>query len=162
MKQVVAGNTFTLNVELTTPTTLSSFTPQVSIYTYASTGNLVDNIINSPFTSGAITNTNLKTMTSFSVFSPYTISNTIKNGYFGDLILNYDPLPTSVVSSGYYLTITLTSEFYPYSNQLGLPLSCRINSFRYLCTYTLAPFTVVINNITNKISTGNNVINITT
>lgn len=67
MNNIITGNTFSLTVQLSTAYTTASFTPTVSIYTYASTGNMVDRIVNSPFTAGAISNTNLKTLTTFNV-----------------------------------------------------------------------------------------------
>lgn len=110
MNKIIGGNTFSLTVEMSTTYTTASFTPTVSIYTYASTGIMVDRIINSPFTTGAITNTNLNTLTSFNVIQPYKISKTIQKGYFGDLIVTYDPYNSNVVtSSGTYLVLTFTN-----------------------------------------------------
>lgn len=48
-------------------------------------------------------------------------------------------------------------------NQPNLPLSCKINSVRLPCSYTLAPFTVTISEVTNKLNLGSdNIVNITT
>ncbi len=62
MKNIIAGDTFSLSVEMMTSTAVA-FTPQVSIYTYADSNKLVDQIINTDFSSGSILNTNLKTFT---------------------------------------------------------------------------------------------------
>ena len=159
MMTLNVGNTFSLTVELSTAIT-TAILPTVSIYTYATTSVIVDQKINSPFTAGSISNTNLKTLSSFTVM-PYEYSSTIVQGYFGALIINYDPLAPTSVSLGYYLKISFTSDFYPYSNLAGLPLSCVINGIRFSCSYTL-PFSVTIIGVNNTISTGNNVINITT
>lgn len=94
--------------------------------------------------------------------NPYSYNQKIKKGYFGDLIINFQPRLSSSITNGYYMIITLTSEFYPYSNALNLPLNCQIGGIRFACTYTLNPFRVTINNITNKYSTSSNIINITT
>jgi hypothetical protein len=109
MKQVTTGTTFTLGVKMITTTTSASFTPTVSIYTKVSSGNIVDQVVNRALNSGAITNTNLATLSGFTVNNPFSYSNKIKKGYFGDLILNFQPRLTSSVTNGYYMIITLTS-----------------------------------------------------
>jgi len=162
MQSVITGDTFTLTVNMITTTVASSFTPSVSIYTKVDAGNIVDQKVNMPFTSGAITNTNLDTFTSFTISNPYSYNQQITKGYFGDLIVNFQPRLTSSVTTGYYMIITLTPEFYPYSNALSLPLNCQIGGVRFACTYTLNPFKVTINNVTNKYTTALNTINITT
>ena len=166
MKEAVVGETFTLVVQMTTSSSAGSLSPTVSIYTYNNVngGSLVDQIINSGFSPATITNTNLQTMTTLDFSKSYEYLKVIKKGYFGDLILNYDPgLSTSNALSIVTMVLTFTSEFYPYSNLLNLPLSCRINGQRYPCSYTLAPFEVTITDMVNVLSaSSNNVINITT
>jgi hypothetical protein len=68
----------------------------------------VDEIVNEPFTSGAITNTNLVTLTSFSIKNPYSYNRKITQGYFGDLIISFQPILSSSITNGYYMIITLT------------------------------------------------------
>jgi hypothetical protein len=162
MKSISSGSTFTLTTKMITTTSASTFTPTVTIYTKVSGGSIVDQRINYPLTLGPITNTNLVTLTSFSIKNPFSYNKKITKGYFGDLIINFQPRLTSSVTNGYYMAITLTSEFYPYSNVLNLPLNCQINGIRFSCSYTLNPFKITINNITNKYSTSTNIINITT
>ena len=86
-----------------------------------------------------------------------------EKGYFGPLLLYFKARQSSTASSGYYLKITLTSEFTPYGDTLGLPLSCKINTKRLPCSYTLNPFEVVISEITNQFTWSlENLLNITT
>ena len=147
MKETVIGETFTLVVQMTTSSSAASLSPSVSIYTYNNVngGSLVDQVLNAAFSPASITNTNLQTMASFDFSKSYEYLKPIKKGYFGDLILNYDPgLSTSNALSIITMILTFTSEFYPYSNSLNLPLSCKINNQRFPCSYTLTPFEVTI------------------
>lgn len=166
MKETLVGDTFTLVVQMTTSSSSGTLNPVVSIYTYNNVngGSLVDQIISSPFTPASIVNTNLQTMNTFDFSKSYEFLKTISKGYFGDLILNYDPgLTTGNAYSVVTIVLTFTSELYPYSNALNLPLSCKINGQRYPCSYTLAPFEVTITGIENVLVAGsNNIFNITT
>ena len=74
MKKVDATATFSLTVQMTSTNTASSYSPTVSIYTKVANGNLVDIIENSAFSPSSISNTNLKTSTSFSIPQPYVIN----------------------------------------------------------------------------------------
>jgi hypothetical protein len=161
MQAVNTGDTFSLTVQMSTTSSAATLTPTVSIYTYVSGGSIVDQVVSKPFSPASLTNTNLQTLTSLDMTQAYVFSTPITAGYFGNLIMNYQP-NTGSYSTIKTLTITLTSQFYPYSNQVGLPLSCKFNSVRYLCTYTLAPFAITINNLVGQISSSNNVVNITT
>jgi len=161
MQKVNAGDTFALNVQMRSSLT-TSFSPTVTIRTYVSGGAIVDQWVNGPFTPATISNTNLQTLTSFDLSQGNVYNKQITKGYFGDLIINYYPAIGSMTSI-FSLLITLTNEFYPYTNALNLPLSCIINNIRRICSYSLNPFTITISGLTtNSLSTGNNVINITT
>lgn len=95
--------------------------------------------------------------------NPQKIERKITKGYFGHLVIKFKPRLSTSVTIGYYLKLTFTNNFYPYSNQLNLPLRCTINGVRLKCSYTLSPFVVTIEAITNKISEStDNIVNITT
>lgn len=161
MNAINAGDTFSVTVMLMTTDT-TSFTPTVSIYTKIANGFTVDQIVSSPFTAGAIINTNLPIFSTFTVSNPYIYNTQITKGYFGNLIINFEPTLPITVANGYYMIITLTSDFYPYSNALNLPLNCQLNGVRFACTYTLAPFKITINDMYGHLTSSVNTINITT
>jgi hypothetical protein len=165
MKEAVVGDTFTLIVQMTTTSSAASISPTVSVITYVSGGSKVDQFLNAPFSPASITNTNLQTLSSLDFSKAYEFLKPIRKGYFGDLIVLYDSgLSQSSANSGRSLLLTFTPEFYPYSNILNLPLSCRINGIRYPCSYTLNPFEVTITEMfSGSLNAGNSsVINITT
>ena len=143
-------------------TTAGSIAPTVSITTFYDDDHEVDTILNSPFTPASISNTNRVTFTSLTIEDPQIIERQISKGYFGHLLFTFKPRTSTAVSSGYYFKFIFTSEFYPFSNQLNLPLICLINGVRQTCTYTLSPFTVTFPNAANKFTTSLNSINITT
>lgn len=150
---------------MSTSLSTGTVSPTVSIYTYVGDGSKVDQILTSPFTPVSITNTNLQTLSTFDFSKSYEFAGPIKKAYFGDLVLLYDPGMSSYDTSNfvYSMVLTLTPQFYPYSNVLNLPLSCRINSIRYPCSYSLNPFEVTIGGLYNQLSaSSSNVINITT
>ena len=145
-----------------TTNTGANISPTVSIITYHSGSNIVDRVLNAPFATPTIAVTNLQTLSTFSVSNPQKIERSPTKGYFGHLLLKFRPVVSNSISIGYYLVFTFTNEFYPYGNQLNLPLSCKINSVRLPCSYTLAPFTVTISEVTNKLNLGSdNIVNIT-
>ena len=112
MKETVVGETFTLNVQMTTSSSSGSLSPTVSIYTYNNVngGSLVDQVLNAAFSPASITNTNLQTLSTFDFSKSYEYLKPIKKGYFGDLILNYDPgLSTSNALSITTMVLTFTS-----------------------------------------------------
>ena len=90
MKQAVGGDTFGLIVQMST-TTSTTITPTITIRTYTGSGAIVDQWVNGPFTPSSISNTNLQTLTSFDLSQGNIYNKQITKGYFGDLILNYDP-----------------------------------------------------------------------
>lgn len=162
---VATGTTFTVSVQMRTTSSAGTISPTVSIVTYYSAANIVDQVLNAPFSAptATLTNTNLQTLTTFTVPNPQTIERRPTMGYFGHLLIKFRPVVSNSVSIGYFLKFTFTNDFYPYSNQLNLPLSCTINSVRLPCTYTLMPFTVTISQVTNMINLGSdNFVNITT
>jgi hypothetical protein len=80
-------------------------------------------------------------------------------------VVLYDSgLSQSNANSATSMILTFTAEFYPYSNTISLPLSCKINGARYACSYTLNPFEVTITGlVSGSLNVGiNNVVNITT
>lgn len=165
MKEAVVGDTFTLIVQMSTTSSAASITPTVSVITYVNGGSKVDQYLNAPFTPATVTNTNLQTMTTFDFSKSYEFLKPIGKGYFGDLIAYYDSgLSQSSVDTATSLVLTFTAEFYPYSNVLNLPLSCKINGVRYPCSYTLSPFEVTFTELgSGSFNAGNDsVINITT
>jgi hypothetical protein len=97
---------------MTTSSASASLAPQVSIYTYNNVngGSLVDQVINAPFSPASIVNTNLQTMTTLDFSKSYEFLKPIKKGYFGDLIVYYDPgLSTGNTNSVYTMILTFTS-----------------------------------------------------
>ena len=60
------------------------------------------------------------------------------------------------------MVLSMPTGFSPSVNALNLPLSCRLNNIRYVCTYTINPFVITMTGTNNGFTTGNNVINITT
>jgi hypothetical protein len=146
-----------------TAATSSTVTPTVTIKTYSSVGNIVDQAINVPFNTTTIANTNLATLTSFTITNPQISPKTkIMKGYFGNLLLNFQPSKVSTISGSSYIVITMTSDFYPYSNIINLPMICLLNNVRLPCTYSLNPFIVTISSVTNNFVISSNLINITT
>lgn len=107
MQKVNPGDTFTLNVQMRSSLT-TAFSPTVTIKTYVNGGAVVDQWVNGAFTPSTISNTNLQTLTSFDLSQGNVYNKQITKGYFGDLIINYDPAIGSM-SSIYYLVITLTN-----------------------------------------------------
>ncbi len=108
---------------MTTSSSAASISPTVNVISYVSGGSKVDQFLSAPFTPASVTNTNLQTMTTFDFSKAYEFLKPIRKGYFGDLIVLYDSgLSQSSANTGNSLVLTFTSEFYPYSNVLSLPL----------------------------------------
>lgn len=158
-----AGSTFNLTVQMRSTATSATVSPTVNIQTYYGNGNLVDQALNIQFASYPLTNTNLTVFTTFSVPSYYTSVRAITAGYFGNLLINFQPKSSGTVINGSRIVLTMPTGFSPAGNNtLGLPLSCLINNVRQSCTYTLNPFTVTLTNTNSAFTTSNNVLNITT
>ena len=84
--------------------------PTVSIITYYTTNKIVDQVLNAGFTnSPSLTNTNLPTMTTFTIPNPQTIERSPTLGYFGNLLLNFRPVVSNSITIGYYLKLTFTN-----------------------------------------------------
>jgi hypothetical protein len=150
---------------MTTSSSAASISPTVSVITYVSGGNKVDQVLNAAFSPGSVSNTNLQTLAAFDFSKSYEFLKPIRKGYFGDLIVLYDSgLSQSSANTGSSLVLTFTADFFPYSNVVNLPLSCRINGVRYACSYTLNPFEVTITGmVSGSLNVGNSsVVNITT
>lgn len=112
MKEAIVGDTFAIVVQMTTSSTAATLSPTVSIYTYNAVngGSLVDQVINAPFTPASITNTNLQTLATFDFSKAYEFIKQIRKGYFGDLVVLYDPgLSTSNTNSIVRMILTFTN-----------------------------------------------------
>ncbi len=142
--------------------TTSSVSPTVSIYTYYGNGNLVDQAINVPFAITPLPNTNLTVFSTFTVPSASVSTRAITAGYFGHLLLSFQPQASLTVTNGSRIVITMASGFYPAGNALNLPISCQLNGVFFQCTYTLSPFTITLYKTNSTFTTGVNTINITT
>lgn len=162
LKDMPAGTTFNLTVQMRSTATTSTVSPTLNIQTYYGNGALVDQIINKQFASFPLANTNLTVFTNFAVPSAFTSVRAITSGYFGNLLMNFRPSSSATVINGSSIILTMAAGFYPAGNTLGLPLSCQLNSVRFPCTYTLNPFVITITGTNSSFSTANNVINITT
>ena len=119
-----AATTFEVTLLLSASAGLSSVAPTVSIATYYSAAQLVDYYTSAAFTPAALPVTPLETLSAFTIESPQVLARAPTAGYFGPLILHIKNTLASTVSSGYYLIVTLTSDFYPYGNTNNLPLRC--------------------------------------
>jgi len=157
-----AGATFSLTVQMTSTAVASTVSPTVSIYTYYGNGNLVDQALNVPFATTPLTNTNLTVFSAFTVPSASVSTRPITAGYFGNLLINFQPQASLTVTNGSRIVITMASGFYPAGNTLGMPLSCQLNLASFTCTYTLSPFTITLYKTNSSFTTGINTVNITT
>lgn len=109
MKETAVGDTFTLIVQMSTSSAAATLAPTVSIITYVSGGSKVDQVLNAPFTPSSITNTNLQTMTTLDFSKSYEFIKPIKKGYFGDLVLLYDPgMSQASTNTAATMILTLT------------------------------------------------------
>jgi len=164
LNDVPAGATFALTVELISTAVTATVSPTVTIQTYWGSSNMVDQAVNVPFTPTPLTNTNLTVLSTFSIPSASQSTRSITAGYFGPLLVYFNPRYSSTVVDGKQIILTMPSGFYPstVNGANGLPLSCIINSIRFPCTYTLSPFTITITNTNSSFLYGNNIINITT
>lgn len=156
-----ASATFSLSTKLISSSSASSISPTVSIVTYYTGSTSVDILTGQAHTNNPISNTNLVTMSTFTVASPQILPQKLRRNYFGPIEFYFSVTSGSTGSNGYYSIFTFTSDYYPPGNALNLPLSCNINSVRYACTYTLNPLTVTITH-GYVLSTTNMTLNITT
>ena len=157
------GASFTLSTKLVSSNTSGTISPTVSIVTYYSGATSVDILSGHAHANNPITNTNLKTMTTFTVASPQILPQKIRRNYFGPIEFYFGLTLASTTSNAYSTVLTLTNDYYPPGNVLNLPLNCNIGGTRYACSYTLNPLTVTITHGTNVLNFGSNItLNITT
>jgi hypothetical protein len=154
--------TFNLTVQLNSTATSATVSPTVSIYTYYGNGNLVDQALNVPFATTPLSNTNLTVLSNFIIPSASTSFRAITAGYFGHLLINFQPQDPLTVTNGSRIVVTMANGFYPAGNTTGKPLSCQINGGYFSCDYTLSPFTISIYKTNSSFSSSLNTINITT
>jgi hypothetical protein len=159
---VPAGSTFSVTLQMTSTSIASSVSPTVTIKTYYGNGAIVDQAVNVPFAITPLTNTNLTVLTSFSLPSFTTSKRAITAGYFGHLMVTFDPVDSATVINGSRIVLTLPNEFTPATNSLSLPISCIMNAKRFPCTYTINPFVVTLTKTNSSFTTGANTLNITT
>lgn len=157
-----AGTTFNLTLQMRSTSTASTVSPTVHIQTYYGTSKPVDQVFNLAFSTTPLTNSLMSVFTSFVVPPAFTSVRAITAGYYGPLILTFQPQNSGSVVNGSKIIISMSPEFYPSGNILGLPISCILNSIRQSCTYTLSPFTISITGTNNLFTTSANTINITT
>ena len=157
-----AGATFNLTVQLNSTATTATVSPTVSIYTYYGNGNLVDQALNVPFATTPLSNTNLIVLSNFTVPSFSTSVRAITAGYFGHLLINFQPQDSLTVTNGSRIVLTMANGFYPAGNTAGKPLSCQINGTYFSCDYTLSPFTITLYKTNSSFSFGLNTLNVTT
>ena len=162
LADVPAGSTFSVTLEMRSTSTASSVSPTVTIKTYYGNNVTVDQAVNVPFAISPMTNTNLTVFSSFTLPSSTTSTKGIAAGYFGHLLVSFDPVDSATVINGSKIILTLPSEFTPATNSLGLPLSCNINAKRFPCTYTINPFVITLTKTNSSFTTSSNIINITT
>jgi hypothetical protein len=95
---------------MSTTSNANPVTPTVSIITYYTTNKIVDQVLNAGFTNTpSLTNTNLPTMTTFTIPNPQTIERIPTLGYFGNLLLNFRPIVSNSITIGYFLKLTFTN-----------------------------------------------------
>lgn len=162
LADVPAGATFSINLQLRSTTSTNPVSPTVTIKTYYGNGALVDQAINVPFAIASLPNANMVVFNTFTLPSSSVSTRAITAGYFGHLLVSFQPESSSTVINGSKIILTMPSGFSPATNTAGLPLSCKINAVRFACTYTVSPFVITLLNTNNTFSTGTNVINITT
>ena len=162
LADVPAGSTFAVTIKMRSTAITSTVSPTVDIRTYYGNGNEVDQVLNLAFTSSPITNTNLTVLHTFSVPDQYTSKRAITAGYFGHLLVKFQPQLSSTVVNGSRIILTMPTGWYPAGNALGKPLRCELNNVRVSCTYTLNPFTITLYDTESDFSTSTNEVNITT
>jgi hypothetical protein len=156
------GTSFNLTVQMRSTMTTATVSPTLNIQTYYGNGRLVEQALNVRFITFPLTNTNLTVFTTFNVPSAFTSVRAITAGYYGNLLVNFQPKSSFTVINGSRIVLTTSLGFVPAGNIAGLPLSCLLNNVRFPCTYTLNPFVVTMTGTNNSFTLSNNVINITT
>ncbi len=162
LNNMPAGTTFNLTLQMRSTSTASTVSPTVNIQTYYGSGKPVDQVLNLPFITTPLTNSLMSVMTSFVVPPAFTSVRAVTAGYYGHLLLTFQPQSSGSVVNGSKIIVTMSNGFYPAGNVLGLPLSCILNGIRQVCTYSLSPFTITLTGTNNLFTTASNTINITT
>ena len=106
---VPAGTQFNLYLQMISTSTASTVSPTVTIKTYYGNGALVDQAINVAFATTPLSNTNLVVLTDFSVPDFTTSTRAITAGYFGPLLMTFDPVLSNTVINGTNIKVTLPS-----------------------------------------------------
>lgn len=156
------GTSFNLTVQMRSTLTTATVSPTLNIQTYYGNGRLVEQALNVQFATFPLTNTNLTVFTTFSVPSAFASVRAITAGYYGSLLVNFQPKDSFTVINGSRIVLTTPLGFYPAGNTAGMPLSCVLNNERFPCTYTLNPFVVTMTGTNSSFTLSNNLINITT
>ena len=159
---VPAGTMFKVHLQMVSTSTASTVSPTLTIRTYYGNDALVDEAVDVAFATTPLPNTNLTVFNNFQVPHHITTKRAITAGYFGPLLVTFDPVDSATVINGSKIMITLPSEFRPATNSLGLPLSCIMNNKRFPCTYSINPFVVSVLETNSSFTTSSNLINITT
>jgi hypothetical protein len=94
------GSTFSITVQLISAATTSNVSPQAKILTYYGTGNLVDQVLAVNFATYPLTNTNLTVFSSFSLPTASTSTKAITAGYFGCLLVSFQPESSNTPVNG--------------------------------------------------------------
>ena len=156
LADVPAGTTFNLTLQLRSTSTASTVSPTVDIRTYYGNGNEVDQILNLAFSTTPLTNTNRIVLDTFTLPDESTSVRAITAGYFGHLLVHFQPQLSSTVINGSRIVLTMPTGWYPAGNTLGKPLRCELNNVRISCAYTLNPFTITLYNTESDFSTSTN------
>ena len=106
---VAAGTQFNLFLQMISTETTATVSPTVTIMTYYGNDALVDQAVNVAFATTPLTNTNLTVLTSFSLPEMTTSKRAITAGYFGPLLVSFDPVDSSTVINGTSIILTMPS-----------------------------------------------------
>ena len=104
---VPAGSTFSISLQMTSTSTAATVSPTVTINTYYGTNAIVDQAVNVPFAITPMANTNLTVLPTFSLPSFTTSTKGITAGYFGHLLVNFDPVDSATVINGSKIILTM-------------------------------------------------------
>ena len=88
---VSAGTVFSVFLQMVSTSTAGTVSPTVTIRTYYGNNALVDQAVNVPFATTPLSNSNLDVLTTFSIPEMTTSKRAITAGYFGPLLVSFDP-----------------------------------------------------------------------
>lgn len=103
-----AGTTFNLTLQMRSTSSASTVSPTVNIQTYYASGKPVDQVINLAFATTPLTNSLMSVFTSFTVPPAFTSVRAITAGYYGPLILTFQPQSSGTVINGSKIIITMS------------------------------------------------------